>query len=324
MDDWSCIKGPPAQNQNLPGLRYGASIEMRPLTMLLPCPCAGGVVTPPHADDGAELDASGLWHDPQDRYPRSAIAGLPQPVISLLTHPPPFAPEVEPYDPDKKAKAAAEKAGEPTNNLPSKPQGNLPTSGLPQASPTNMFAESTDGEGGAADHKGSIPLKGVQKARPFKESFILPDSLTKTYFPGSEPYSMDYGCAEAAKQSPYQVPGKRWKDTAMWTAVAVPTPCPCALGTFSTLQAPEANHVPPVPDSVFVTPGLGALSGTAAAPWQGNSSYLMGNMGASAVVLALASSALLSPFGSRQSCSSHDATAARPAPARGRTGGAFL
>merc|ERR1719327_1357586 len=73
QDDKTCVRGPP--DIGLPGLRYGTSIEMRPMTMIMPCPCAGGVWNPPHADDGAELDATGLWHNPQDRWPRSAIAG---------------------------------------------------------------------------------------------------------------------------------------------------------------------------------------------------------------------------------------------------------
>lgn len=60
-DDWSCMKGPPTMNPALPGLRYGASIEIRPQLVVLPCPCAGGVRSKPIVDDGGVLGSSGLW-----------------------------------------------------------------------------------------------------------------------------------------------------------------------------------------------------------------------------------------------------------------------
>lgn len=357
VNDWGCVKGPPWTNDRLPGMRYGASIEMRPLTMMLPCPCAGGVMTPPHADDGGQLDASGLWHEPQDRWGNSAIAGLPKPVLSMLTNPPPFAPDMEPYEHDKSGRwfprpRALPGAGIPGGGPMVPGPGAMPSSGPRPEGPTALIAEPTEGGGTMPDRSGVVPLHGVQKAGALKGSFMLPDMLTKTYFPGSEPYSIDYGCVEGGKTAPYQLPGKRWKDTPMWTAIAVPTPCPCALGTFSTFNQPEANHVPRPPDSVFITPGLGGLSQTGAAPWQGGTSYLMGNTGMIGAVLALASSALLTFPASKQtssrpggdllrSRSSHTASAAAtshrdlgagdrrscspaPAPGQRRRGASFL
>jgi hypothetical protein len=61
LSDWSCVRGPPSGNQLLPGLRYGASLEIRPELVLLPCPCAGGTRAPPQANDEGALGAGGLW-----------------------------------------------------------------------------------------------------------------------------------------------------------------------------------------------------------------------------------------------------------------------
>jgi len=41
-DDWSCVAGPADGSSSLPGLRYGASVEIKPKLFVLPCPCAGG------------------------------------------------------------------------------------------------------------------------------------------------------------------------------------------------------------------------------------------------------------------------------------------
>merc|ERR1711924_356360 len=82
-----------------------------------------------------------------------------------------------------------------------------------------------------------------------------------TVYPGSEPYSIDYGCAYEGTRRPNETPGKRWADTPSWTAVAVATPCPCAYGTFSKFHGPKTSKIPPTPDSVLVNPSLGGLSG---------------------------------------------------------------
>lgn len=44
-DDVSCVRGPPGRRPDLPGLRYGASLEIRPRLLMLPCACAGGART---------------------------------------------------------------------------------------------------------------------------------------------------------------------------------------------------------------------------------------------------------------------------------------
>eukprot|EP00930_Biecheleria_cincta_P087204 TRINITY_DN76454_c0_g1_i1.p1 TRINITY_DN76454_c0_g1~~TRINITY_DN76454_c0_g1_i1.p1 ORF type:complete len:302 (+),score=32.53 TRINITY_DN76454_c0_g1_i1:69-974(+) len=62
VDDWSCARGPPKNNPDaLPGLRYGASREIRPRLVILPCPCAGGQWNKPWSDSGGVLEPSGLW-----------------------------------------------------------------------------------------------------------------------------------------------------------------------------------------------------------------------------------------------------------------------
>eukprot|EP00931_Biecheleriopsis_adriatica_P091098 TRINITY_DN64999_c0_g1_i1.p1 TRINITY_DN64999_c0_g1~~TRINITY_DN64999_c0_g1_i1.p1 ORF type:complete len:316 (+),score=58.70 TRINITY_DN64999_c0_g1_i1:136-1083(+) len=61
-EDSSCVKGPPETNdQNLPGLRYGASLEMRPKLLVAPCPCPGGVFNKAWKDASGELQPGGLW-----------------------------------------------------------------------------------------------------------------------------------------------------------------------------------------------------------------------------------------------------------------------
>lgn len=60
-DDTSCVRGPPKLNPALPGLRYGASLELRPQLLILPCPCAGGVRTPAVSTDEGALESNGLW-----------------------------------------------------------------------------------------------------------------------------------------------------------------------------------------------------------------------------------------------------------------------
>lgn len=318
-NDWSCMSGPPMRNPRLPGLKYGSSIEMRPLTMMLPCPCAGGVWSPPHADDGAELDSDGLWHEAQDTWGRSAVAGLPKPVLSMLTHPPPLVPDVDPskllgHSKPPAAQAAGpggglqqaagslqQAAGNPGQMMP-RPEQPIP------AIPTSELAVPSAASGGP----GQELISGAHDAKK-GTAFFLPEAITHTYYPGSEPYSIDYGCIEGIKTSPYWTPGKRWSDQPAWTAIAVPTPCPCALGTYSSFKEPRKNHVPPVPDSIFVTPGLGALSGTGAAPWQGGGSYLMGNVGMVGAVLAIVSASILTTPPSMQSSLDSDRTPVPPA-----------
>lgn len=61
-DDWSCAVGPPKMNdEDLPGLRYGASLEIRPKLLVLPCPCPGGAFNKAWRDSGGSLQPSGLW-----------------------------------------------------------------------------------------------------------------------------------------------------------------------------------------------------------------------------------------------------------------------
>jgi len=54
-DDWSCVRGPPDAAPQLPGVRYGASLPMKPVLVTLPCPCAGGV-----AGDGVSVTEN-VW-----------------------------------------------------------------------------------------------------------------------------------------------------------------------------------------------------------------------------------------------------------------------
>lgn len=265
-DDWQCMKGPPIGNDRLPGIRYGSSIEMRPLTVVLPCPCAGGVWSPPHADDGAVMDASGMWHMPTETAGH-ATQGLKEPQFSIISAPPPRVPDIHPDDypwwnKAKKNKQAAHHATGASNS------SMLARTGLP------------------GQRKRHNKLGKHNKA-----SFVT--EIFKTYYAGSEPYSVDFGCASAFHSKPSPSPGKRWADTPSWTAVAVATPCPCALGTYSTFNEPSTAHTPPAPDSTLVDPSLGGITAQQAAPWQGNTGnyYMEGNVGAVGAALAIITAA---------------------------------
>ncbi|CAK9047349.1 unnamed protein product [Durusdinium trenchii] len=75
-DDWSCAAGPPKMNdEEMPGLRYGASLEIRPKLLVLPCPCPGGSFNKAWRDSSGSLQPSGLWA----RWPKADAEehGLP-------------------------------------------------------------------------------------------------------------------------------------------------------------------------------------------------------------------------------------------------------
>mmetsp|Transcript_25922 Transcript_25922/g.56290 ORF Transcript_25922/g.56290 Transcript_25922/m.56290 type:complete len:364 (+) Transcript_25922:210-1301(+) len=68
--DWSCVRGPPKLNPDGPGMRYGASMEMRPQLLILPCPCAGGTRNASQVNlEGAFDGSNGLWSSWSPRVP---------------------------------------------------------------------------------------------------------------------------------------------------------------------------------------------------------------------------------------------------------------
>lgn len=374
-DDWACMKEPPWSNDGLPGVRYGASIEIRPLTVVLPCPCAGGTWNPPHEDDGGRLDWTGLWHEPSEGH--GTTAGLKKPKLGMMAYPPEIEPEhratlLRDFE-EKREHEERVKDGHPVrpgemdhavagdhlvvretgqvDHLP--PANKRQFLGLPLHSggPQSMYQEShverkkpigvhraalmasaarkrlltakrpravkqSSSVGDTALNSQRAKPSGRQSSRhnlrqngkprsmvasinvapegepPKMTSFVISGDALEKYYPGGEPYSIDFGCAKGNMRDVMTrkwKPGLRWKDVPGWTAVVVPTPCPCALGVFTKAMTPPVNYQPPTPDSMLVDPDLGGLSNTNAPPWQGPNSTKLASMAYAAVLLALVS-----------------------------------
>jgi hypothetical protein len=203
-DDWRCMDGSPSCGA-LPGLRYGASVEIRPRLLVLPCPCAGGQWTPPvtNSDDGI-LQADGLWaakvpwrqqHKPahsaeteEEWLEEDSSAASANPLMSIFSS---FG-------------AMGAKLGKHLRRL---------VAGTPR--PTSMMLGSIAGK----------QLRGLVG--------------NPKYYPGSEPYAMDYGCVKGPvlKRLEGMQPGKRWWNSPKYGTVIVTTPCPCALGAWTGMQA---------------------------------------------------------------------------------------
>mmetsp|Transcript_20086 Transcript_20086/g.36693 ORF Transcript_20086/g.36693 Transcript_20086/m.36693 type:complete len:501 (-) Transcript_20086:12-1514(-) len=400
-DDWACMKEHAWGNDKMPGLRYGASIEMRPLTVVLPCPCAGGVWNPPREDDGARLDWTGLWHEPSEGH--GTIAGLPHPTLNMMAKPPDMEMHhredlMEDYQADLEklqgqprpdlehqvsgtptrghlvvrdhedrtdiddergvqdhpVESANQAIGQEMKELQSKPRAietseleisqssqrdgstvhntNRDTSGISRPSSRHhdilvaaaakkrklttktpgivkQFASVSDTDHARRrshqhhqfpHHRRKPSSRNVVASvnvapeghPPKMSSFMISGEAFEKYYPGSEPYAIDFGCAKGNMRDMMTrkwKPGMRWKDVPGWTAIVVPTPCPCALGVFTRVQTPPVNHLPPTPDSLFVDPDLGGLTNANPAPWQGPNSTKLGSMAFAAVMMALLS-----------------------------------
>ncbi|CAK0906512.1 unnamed protein product, partial [Prorocentrum cordatum] len=179
-DDWRCMDGSPSCGA-LPGLRYGASVEIRPRLLVLPCPCAGGQWTPPvaNSDDGI-LQADGLW-----------AARVPWRQQHRPSHP----------------------AGTEEDWLEADGQeGNPVVSANPLMSIFSSF--------GAMGAKLGKQLRRLVAGTPRPTSMMLGSIVGKQlrslvgnpkYYPGSEPYAMDYGCAKGPVSKAFDgiQPGKR-------------------------------------------------------------------------------------------------------------------
>jgi len=232
-EDPTCVKGPSMINPNLPGIRYGVSTEMRPLSVVLPCPCAGGQWTPPYKDDVAQRGADGMWGT--SPRPGSAMAGMRPPILSHLW----------------------------TGAVPEKSQSNVEQemSGRPteKAMATSLLVGSVAGSMG----------------------------LPAPYKPGTEPYSVDFGCAYGLRRRPTGQldPGYRWTRAAggsgPWQPIIVATPCPCAMGVFTSLEDPKIDPLSPTSPPLhneLQGNGFGSLP-----PWQmDGGSTLMGGFGGTA------------------------------------------
>ncbi|CAK0906509.1 unnamed protein product, partial [Prorocentrum cordatum] len=226
-DDWRCMDGSPSCGA-LPGLRYGASVEIRPRLLVLPCPCAGGQWTPPvaNSDDGI-LQADGLW-----------AARVPWRQQHRPSHP----------------------AGTEEDWLEADGQeGNPVVSANPLMSIFSSF--------GAMGAKLGKQLRRLVAGTPRPTSMMLGSIVGKQlrslvgnpkYYPGSEPYAMDYGCAKGPVSKAFDgiQPGKRWWNSPKYGTVIVTTPCPCALGAWTGMQTgpqarPPASHAE---DRTFESP----------------------------------------------------------------------
>lgn len=61
---------------------------------------------------------------------------------------------------------------------------------------------------------------------------------------GTEFYAPDYRCARGYKKKPLLLPGKRWWYKPAYGVIPVATPCPCALGPWTGLQAGSERKPP--------------------------------------------------------------------------------
>lgn len=180
--DWQCMRSAPAHS-NLPGTRYGASMEVQPLLWDLPCPCAGGTWSRPRDFNDSALDSGGLWSF--RRRIGGVQTGTSTPISARLA-------EKHPND--------------------------------------------------------------------------LINWNSAHHHVGTEPYSADFRCAEGytcksgvafTKICTQLAPGRRWYDAPPYAEQVTATPCPCALGIWTGLQAGG-----PAKASAIGSP---ATSGTAAA-----------------------------------------------------------
>ncbi|CAJ1451497.1 unnamed protein product [Effrenium voratum] len=224
-DDYSCAAGPPKMNdEELPGLRYGASLEIRPKLLVLPCPCPGGVFNKAWRDSSGNLQPGGLW------------AHWPKPETEEHTSLPPLFHEPQPGSEGVGMDQLQSKADlqSKTGNMKNKTgdMKNVKSSDLKKKVPsdtkelTSMVADkpnSFSAIGGA--------LKGAAGSAT---------GVGGLYHAGSEPYSADYGCLKGFKMSDGPVggmqPGKRWWNMPDHAEVAISTPCPCMLGAYTDLQ----------------------------------------------------------------------------------------
>ncbi|CAD7928888.1 unnamed protein product [Amoebophrya sp. A120] len=73
LNDWSCVAGKPMRGfpdligASLPGYRYGMTTAVRPLMIIKPCACPGGILQPPEEFKYGVRDTDGLWHVPADK-----------------------------------------------------------------------------------------------------------------------------------------------------------------------------------------------------------------------------------------------------------------
>eukprot|EP00933_Yihiella_yeosuensis_P071930 TRINITY_DN80181_c0_g1_i1.p1 TRINITY_DN80181_c0_g1~~TRINITY_DN80181_c0_g1_i1.p1 ORF type:complete len:294 (+),score=61.82 TRINITY_DN80181_c0_g1_i1:57-938(+) len=182
-DDWTCARGPPEMNGSLPGLRYGASLEIRPQLIVLPCPCAGGRWAKPQVDISGVQGSNGLWAAWPSQHDIVAAQNI--------------------------GKAASDS----------------------DTVTAESGAAATDSSSAATNFFGIVKniLKGQAKG-------LLGSDVDK---PGSEPYAADYGCAKGISKDwkGKLLPGKRWWNMPRHGTVVVTTPCPCALGPWTGLQA---------------------------------------------------------------------------------------
>ena len=44
LEDWTCAGGHPVNRSSMPGYRYGMTNAIKPLLVIKPCACPGGVI----------------------------------------------------------------------------------------------------------------------------------------------------------------------------------------------------------------------------------------------------------------------------------------
>eukprot|EP00439_Symbiodinium_sp_Y106_P081941 s323_g21.t1 len=230
-DDWSCAGGPPKlMGDELPGLRYGASLEIRPKLLVLPCPCPGGYFNKAWRDSSGSLQPSGLWA----KWPK---------------------PEVEDFVPKLDFRNAfrfsfQKQVQDVHTSLPplfhdgsGSPSG-ADSQVTPQQASSPHDASKSDSSFTSNSHDDKTPLSFNAMGVDIAGRLATAAGIGGLYHPASEPYSADYGCAKGFMKSNGPLgdmkPGKRWWNMPDHSEVAVATPCPCMLGyTVGVPKVPE-------------------------------------------------------------------------------------
>mmetsp|Transcript_1236 Transcript_1236/g.2819 ORF Transcript_1236/g.2819 Transcript_1236/m.2819 type:complete len:336 (-) Transcript_1236:37-1044(-) len=205
-DDWSCAGGPPKlMGDELPGLRYGASLEIRPKLLVLPCPCPGGYFNKAWRDSSGSLQPSGLWA----KWPKPEVEDV-HTSLPPLFH---------------------DGSGSPSG---------ADSQVTPQQASSPHDASKSDSSFTSNSHDDKTPLSFNAMGVDIAGRLATAAGIGGLYHPASEPYSADYGCAKGFMKSNGPLgdmkPGKRWWNMPDHSEVAVATPCPCMLGPYTNLQ----------------------------------------------------------------------------------------
>mmetsp|Transcript_13272 Transcript_13272/g.32437 ORF Transcript_13272/g.32437 Transcript_13272/m.32437 type:complete len:376 (-) Transcript_13272:256-1383(-) len=241
-NDWGCAAGKPMKGVPdpvgvaLPGYRYGMTTAIKPMVIVKPCACPGGVLQPPEEFSYGTRDSDGLWHVPA----KQRFAGFC---------------EVGTGGRRGRGRGGNAVAKKPTQMLHAllvdKGKCEL-LSGVRHVRPglrvvgddTTSVADARNYE--AKEDPGSLwqllvyhlskrlsellstpALSHAAPVAPTRANSVLPAARTAFGFTagaGSEPYAADYGCIKGPDARGLDA-GQR--QGAFWSTVVAETDCPC-------------------------------------------------------------------------------------------------